>query len=109
MPEMTVRIGDQEYPFKKINLAIIKEHLEFLKRNARLQTAGGVPDSDAALDGLIEMTQIIHKCIKRARPEVTIEQVMEDLDQDTVGEVFGRVMRGGEFVPAGEAKAGAAA
>lgn len=107
MAELTVTIGDKTYPFKKINMAIFKEHLEFLKKNAR-RAAGEQPDPSEALDGMIEMAQIVFKCIRRARPEVTLEQLMDDLDQDTLPEAFGRVMRGGEFVPAGEPKPAAA-
>lgn len=101
MPEMTVKIGEKEYPFKKINMTIFKAHLAFMKKNAA-RTAGEAPNADDAMDGMLEMTQIIFECIKRAQTEVTLEEIMEGLDQDNIGEAFAKVMQGGKFVPAGE-------
>jgi len=99
MPEMTVKIGEKEYPFRKINMTIFKAHLEFMKKNAQAATGTAPIDPGAAMDGMLEMTQIIFECIRRAQPEVTLEQVMEGLDEDNIGDAFRRVMQGGKFVP----------
>jgi len=110
MAELTVTIGDNEYPFKRVNLTTFKKHLEFMKASARMarDVADGKPtDPGAALAYTIEMAEIIHECIVRARSEVTLQEVMDGLDQGNINEAYGKVMSGSGYVPAGEPKAAA--
>ncbi len=109
---LKVSIGDKEYPFKRINLTSFKKHLAFMQASARMahDAAEGKPtDPEQALAYTIEMAEIIHECIERAQPGVTLQEVMDGLDQGNINEAYARVMSGSGYVPAGEPKAAAVA
>ena len=108
----TVRIGDKDYAFKRVNLATWKKHLEFMKASARMAAAaaaGKAPDSEQAIGSVMEMAEIIHECIARADPSVQLDTILEGLDQGNIGEIYGAVMAGSSFVPSGESKPAVAA
>ncbi len=96
--ELTVTIGDKKYPFRRINLTTFKKHIEFMKSGARL-AQGETPDPAAMFDSLLEMAQIIHECVVRVRPEVTLDELMEGLDQGNIADVYAGVMSGSGFTP----------
>lgn len=108
----TVKIGDVEYPFKRVNLATFKKHLAFMQAGARMAREadeGKTPNAEAAFGQIMEMAEIVHECIARAKPEVTLDQLMEGLDQDSVAAAYAQVMTGSGYVPAGEPTAEAKA
>jgi hypothetical protein len=103
MSDFTLKIGDKEYPAKRVNLATLKRHKEFLKRSSAT-AASGKADLEDSVDGLFEMTAIVHACIQRAKPEVTLEEIEEALDSETLVAAFAQVMTGSGFSPSGEHK-----
>lgn len=97
MTILDVKIGEKMFKFKRVNIATLKKHGPFLKKSA---AARGLQDIDAdfGFDGIFEMTQIIHECVVRAQPEVTLEQIEEEADEATIVTAFNSVMTGSGFV-----------
>lgn len=108
----TVKVGDVEYTFKRVNLATWKKHADFMRSSARAARGGAeaaAADPEAMVGTLLEMGEIVYECIVRANPGVTLETILEGLDQENIGPVYTKVMTGSGYVPVGEPPAGAAA
>ncbi|HZF19508.1 MAG TPA: hypothetical protein VE008_07355 [Burkholderiales bacterium] len=103
MADFTLKIGGKEYSAKRVNLATLKKHKEFLKRGAAMAASGKI-DLPGEIDGLFEMTAIVHACIARANPGVSLEEIEEGLNQDELVGAFNAVMTGSGFASSGEPK-----
>jgi hypothetical protein len=102
MSIIDVQIGDKKYKARRVNLASMEKHEAFFKRAFKAHAAGAAEIDENSLNDFREMAEIIHECIVRVQPEVTLEEIKDGLDIGSAGLVYGGVMSGSGFVPAGE-------
>ena len=99
-----VTIGNTKYILPPLNI-------NGLERHARLLKAGmsGELTSEVAVEKFGELAEMIHSALRRNYPDVTLEQLKEDVDVANFDELFQAIVKTSGLVtsipeeaPAGE-------
>lgn len=98
--KQTVKIADKEYDVLPLNLKTLIEISPLFDSMTKITEKNLPTEQDFK-----NIVTIVHAALKRGNPDVTIEELAENLDTENMLNVLQVIMLASGAVPSGEAKA----
>ena len=97
----TVKINEKEYTVLPLNLKTLIEISPLFDSMTKITEKNLPSEQDFK-----NIVTIVHSALKRGNPDVTVEELEENLDTANMLTVLNTIMLASGAVPTGEAKAG---
>lgn len=100
MNTVEITLGNKTYRAAPVNIATLKKHKQFLQEAAAVK--GGAPiDAGREIESMFIMAEIIHACIARVDPSITLAEVEGAIDKANLIMAYNTVMGVSGFVSGG--------